>query len=1159
MDSPFPADCARRFIPEERIGSGGFGSVWKAIQRDLGRPVAIKLLKGPTRDDPTTIARFENEARITASLSHPHIVVIIDHGAEAGVPWIAYEYSAGESLRDRLARGPVSWPEALQICIQVAHALEEAHARGIYHRDIKPDNILEHAPGFYKVADFGIAHWQQQASPLTAAGTIIGSPAYLDPALIEGGPPGPQGDLYALGITLFELLTGSPPFTHDNPVELLRLHLEQALPRVRDRVPDVPAGVEALIDRVLSKNHQERLSEARSFRLALEALSAPGTLARTVQAVVPPSLRKNAATALLSPPPRSSYRPGAILLVLLGLLAIRFWPARQPPLSDLLKLQQMAMDEEPERTHLASRELLKKFPHCARVHLWNAHAYALEGQLDQADREFALATADDPDDPLIPYTQYWPLRRLAGYRRAAALMETTSRRFPHSVVAQNCRSLVLWDRGKYGEALKNRHGAPTDDPGAAGLTYLHDGHLYLYEKQLDAALESYKRASRLLPGCVSIHNRLANVYQERGDWLGAIDSSRNALRSCGTDRMTRVRSIAIEDLVKALLHVGNSLEAMEVLERTCRTDPSATHFQAWRERLSFLDWKKCERLLPRLKSNKVKSDGAIQELQKLTPVNLGPQRDYWIAWIELGQWLERWKKAPVPGPLPTSIVTAGTKTRPDVLEETINAKTWSMLREARSGEEPAFLAGALADILRQAEDGPPWLLLGTLLHRQGLLAEARLLLAEGLKRFPTTELRSKLQLHHEGLIWALLEVPGHDLEKEWPAWIARIPRTDDPSWDALQTTLATSRPALYRRLLTWGTRANPPIQGAFIYLGNLLVSTDRDHLAAEAVLMEGLRKFPTSSALTTRLTHFVLEQGRLADAKKLLDSFSSLEGSYFVLKAVRGVDPRQLPPPALKDPHLDLRRRLWVQLLLEWGDWKGAEEAYLEYYVKQYPECAPVLMMELMATGCSLPPLVRYATPYLNELFLALCTDGFRTDPSWITRAENFFRPFQGSVDSYTIYHALWLSRRGRIAESLQALKSFLEVISPPHNTFPFVAEVLARPRWSALLRPAARLNPGPLLEIPQDALPKGAGEYLALLDRRDFVGAEQIAKSEYLNDPNSSFWRLALACLAVRDGETPKAKEQIEALRISARMTGDLWLLRRLAKPYGAGSTLLP
>jgi formylglycine-generating enzyme required for sulfatase activity/tRNA A-37 threonylcarbamoyl transferase component Bud32 len=270
MQSPLPPRCAERFRAEQLLASGSFGAVWLSVQEALDRKVAVKVLHRETLEDRDMVERFVNEARITASLGHPNIVKVIDHGVDGGIPWIAYEYVPGRSLRDVLRSGGLPWAEAVRAASQVAAALEEAHAHGILHRDIKPDNVLEASPGHYKVADFGIAKWFADGAARTRTGIVLGSPAYLSPTQVGGTAATEQSDLYALGVLLFELLTGRPPFDDESVAVLMDKHRSEPAPAPRELVADLPPSVDRIVSRLLEKKREDRYATAAALRADLE-------------------------------------------------------------------------------------------------------------------------------------------------------------------------------------------------------------------------------------------------------------------------------------------------------------------------------------------------------------------------------------------------------------------------------------------------------------------------------------------------------------------------------------------------------------------------------------------------------------------------------------------------------------------------------------------------------------------------------------------------------------------------------------------------------------------------------------------------------------------------------------------------------------------------
>jgi serine/threonine protein kinase len=266
-----PPGCAARFRPEEEIAQGGYGTVWRARQVELDRVVALKVLDVQAIPGQEDLARFLDEARVTATLAHPHIMVVLDSACEDGVAWIAYEYLPGPSLRGHLERGRIPWPDAFKIGGQIAGALEAAHAAGVIHRDIKPENVLRDGRGEWKVGDFGIARSPGRNSVKTQEGTLLGTPAYIAPEVLRGRQPGPLADVYALGIVLFEMVTGRTPFTGDGPYLVMEAALKQTPPKPSDIVPSLPPEVDTLILNAMARDPAQRTANARTLRELLSA------------------------------------------------------------------------------------------------------------------------------------------------------------------------------------------------------------------------------------------------------------------------------------------------------------------------------------------------------------------------------------------------------------------------------------------------------------------------------------------------------------------------------------------------------------------------------------------------------------------------------------------------------------------------------------------------------------------------------------------------------------------------------------------------------------------------------------------------------------------------------------------------------------------------
>ncbi|HEX7977582.1 MAG TPA: protein kinase [Gemmatimonadaceae bacterium] len=258
------------------LGSGGMATVWLAHDERLDRLIALKVLgnawTGEASRGEGARARFLAEARTAASLDHPHVATVYDVGeAPDGQLFIAMAHCEGGSLADRIARGPVPRDAALRVGRELASALGAAHARGIVHRDVKPANVLFDATGRLRLADFGIATLAGQNTAHSGGGAVLGTAAYLAPEQLRGGDVDHRADLWALGVTLYETLAGSRPFTGGSYAAVLHNVLVAEPPPV-DRLITVPAALGALVHQLLSKNPDERPQSAAEVSLALEAI-----------------------------------------------------------------------------------------------------------------------------------------------------------------------------------------------------------------------------------------------------------------------------------------------------------------------------------------------------------------------------------------------------------------------------------------------------------------------------------------------------------------------------------------------------------------------------------------------------------------------------------------------------------------------------------------------------------------------------------------------------------------------------------------------------------------------------------------------------------------------------------------------------------------------
>ena len=263
-----------RFRLEERIGSGGMSTVYRAFDPTLERWVAIKLMHRDLSGDSDQLERFRREARAVARLSHPHVVTVIDFGEDDGTPYIVLECVEGETLKERIRRMkklPVS--EAVAYAIEIGRALSAAHAERLVHRDVKPQNVLIDSEGRAKVTDFGIAR-SLEAHGLTATGRVLGTTDYVSPEQALGREVTEQSDLYSLGVVLFEMLTGEVPFRADSQVAVAMKHVQEPLPDVQKLRPEVSASLAAVLERSTTKQTENRYATAEEMVDDLEEVLA---------------------------------------------------------------------------------------------------------------------------------------------------------------------------------------------------------------------------------------------------------------------------------------------------------------------------------------------------------------------------------------------------------------------------------------------------------------------------------------------------------------------------------------------------------------------------------------------------------------------------------------------------------------------------------------------------------------------------------------------------------------------------------------------------------------------------------------------------------------------------------------------------------------------
>jgi eukaryotic-like serine/threonine-protein kinase len=260
---------ADRYELEELVGTGGMSSVYRARDRLLERQVAIKILHEHYSRDEGYVERFRREARSAAKLSHPNIVTVIDRGEAGGRQYIVFEFVDGQNLKQLIVgRGRLPVRDALELGIEIGRALAFAHAQGLVHRDVKPQNVLL-GNGDVKVTDFGIARSLDVNIGLTQTGTVLGTSEYISPEQATGRQVDPRTDVYSLGVVLYELLAGEPPYSGDSFVSVAMRHVNDAAPSISLARPDVPLRVDAALQRAMAKDPDDRFQSMSDFVVEL--------------------------------------------------------------------------------------------------------------------------------------------------------------------------------------------------------------------------------------------------------------------------------------------------------------------------------------------------------------------------------------------------------------------------------------------------------------------------------------------------------------------------------------------------------------------------------------------------------------------------------------------------------------------------------------------------------------------------------------------------------------------------------------------------------------------------------------------------------------------------------------------------------------------------
>ena len=285
----------------EQLGQGGMATVFKAYHAALDRYVAIKVMHPAFKEDPTFLARFQREARVVARLEHPNIVPVYDYAEHNGAPYLVMKFVEGETLKAKLARGPISLTEAVKIVEAVGTGLDYAHKQGILHRDIKPSNVMLAADGNVYLADFGLARIAQAGESTLSSDSLLGTPHYMSPEQAKGVKELDAGtDIYSLGVVIYELVVGRLPFSADTPFAIIHDHIYTPLPMPHAVNPNVPEAIERVLLKALAKERADRYPDVAAMVAAFRDAAATADQASTAlpHAVpVSPSVVTPSATA----------------------------------------------------------------------------------------------------------------------------------------------------------------------------------------------------------------------------------------------------------------------------------------------------------------------------------------------------------------------------------------------------------------------------------------------------------------------------------------------------------------------------------------------------------------------------------------------------------------------------------------------------------------------------------------------------------------------------------------------------------------------------------------------------------------------------------------------------------------------------------------------
>lgn len=442
------------------LGRGGMGTVWKAHHQQIGRTVAIKLLRrgDDGENSEEELERFRREASAASKLRHENTVILYDSGVHDGSPYLVMEYLVGETLRSRLrTHGKLSLESTAAICSEIAAGLMEAHSHGILHRDLKPENVMLVSKGGVEravVLDFGVAKLLTESDPtLTEQGVLIGTPHYISPEQIRGQPVSYTSDVYALGIMVYEMLTGDVPFKGDSALSVALQHLNETPEPIERVLPDSPfaAALDGMLKQALAKDPADR------FQTPLELSSA-------VAGIV------NGTAAPLIPSPKKDSRVGVLAAIFFGLVICNLYRIEYrptpPPVAPLTLPTVADRAELLKEARLLAKEgrnidALQRYNRVLERDANNAPVLGEFGavllslnQLPEATESFARALAIEPKQKGIRANFGYALLLQRRFDEAAAELQTVLASDPNDSDSRNNLGNALLGAGRLDEAIQ---------------------------------------------------------------------------------------------------------------------------------------------------------------------------------------------------------------------------------------------------------------------------------------------------------------------------------------------------------------------------------------------------------------------------------------------------------------------------------------------------------------------------------------------------------------------------------------------------------------------------------------------------------------------------------------------------------------------------------